>query len=606
MYIRKVLKSNRNPEKSYPEFRFIRTYRTPQGPRQKALLTLRELDLPEEQWKTLADAVEDLLAGQPLLFHDARLQTLAEHCARLIGARQDPAENIVRSDPDSVEYVAVDLNSVHTHQVRTLGAEAVGLAAWRELGLDDLFRSLGFDAKQRNHAALSVIGRLAAPDSENATVRWARERTALGELLGADFTKLSHNALYRIADAIYEHRDEIEEHLRQRECDLFRLEERILLYDLTNTYLEGIAADNPKARFGRSKEKRPDCRLLTLGLVLDEAGFPKRSRVMAGNINEPATLAEMVENLRQPGSEAPTVVIDAGIATEKNLAYLRSAGYHYLCVHRNPSRRLLKPVSGVFETVRETDDNLVRVQVIGTGTETTILCQSTKRAQKERSMRELQCQRFEAELERLRASLAGKYATKRPDKLLIRIGRLRERYAAVSRFYAIESVVEGERVVDLCWRLEEPESLETLYSDAYCLRTSRTDLDEKTLWSLYMTLTDIERAFRCLKTDLAFRPVYHQKERRADSHLFIAVLAYHLLNLIRLKLDGKGIRHSWSRLRKELSTHVVVTTTLRGENGKLYQLRDSSVAEPQQLAIYQAMGLSPRPFCREKRIIDHP
>ena len=233
---------------------------------------------------------------------------------------------------------AVDVDSLELVRPRSVGVEHVGLWAMEQVGLGELLEGLGFNGRQRAVAMALIIGRMAQPGSERATWRWLCQRSGLmlGELLEVDFESLSLMRLYRVSDVLMAHREAIENHLFERVTELFSLKHTVTLYDLTNTFFEGEAHGQPKARRGHSKEKRSDCPLLTLGLVLDGSGFVRRSEVFAGNADEDKTLAPMLAALQAP--QDALVVMDAGHCPEKNIAWLRDHGYRYLVVSRQRAR----------------------------------------------------------------------------------------------------------------------------------------------------------------------------------------------------------------------------------------------------------------------------
>ena len=434
------------------------------------------------------------------------------------------------------------MNSMTDTKSRTLGAEHVGLCTFKKLGLNFLLAELGFNQTQVGLAALSIVGRLVHPASEYRTRRWAQNLSATGELLDSDFSHLSNNALYRISDLLFAHKGSIEKHLAKREKNLFALEEKIILYDLTNTYFEGTAKTNKKAKYGRSKEKRHDCPLLTLGLVIDEMGFPKMSKIFPGNVSEPETLMHVIKELQSDQQQHSTqndnddkakknitVVLDAGIAAEDNLTLLKDEGYDYLVVARNQPVDISAINQDDLLTIKQDKSNKVEAQLIKQDGEHILYCKSFLKAQKEQSMKSLFQQRFEDDLKQVAAALSKKGGVKKYDKVLKRIGRLQQKYAAIAPYYDIEVKHKAQIATAVEYKFARPEKAEQRYSGSYFLRTSRTDLNEKEIWSLYVMLTHVEDAFRSLKSELQLRPIHHQKEQRSEAHLFIAVLAYHLL-----------------------------------------------------------------------------
>jgi len=255
MYIRKVLKKTKNTERYV--YRLVESYRTVNGPRQRTLLTLKDFTLEESRWKLLADTIEAFLRDQMVLFLDDDILFLAEHYSTLIKEKRLCEQSNITTIVEDIEpdYKEVDITSLKHHSVRTIGAEHIALSAFQELELDKFFKNAGFNKRQEQLATLSIIGKLVHSGSENSTRNWAQKISGLESLLNCSFKDLSNNSLYRIADKIYEHKTKLENHLNQKERNIFNLQEKLVFYDLTNTYYEGLASENSKAKFGRSKEK---------------------------------------------------------------------------------------------------------------------------------------------------------------------------------------------------------------------------------------------------------------------------------------------------------------------------------------------------------------
>jgi transposase len=613
MFIKAINKKNKVGTKQYIQHRLVESYRTDKGPRQRTILNLGTLALPKQQWKLLADQIEVELSGQQQLYEiDSNIKELAVHYARIIVKKQLLRPAVAEVEPPDVAYETIDVNSLSDSKCRTVGAEYVGLATFNKLGLDRLFSQLGFSNKQVALAALSIVGKLVYPGSERRTRRWARHLSAIDELLNTDFSYLSNNMLYRISDLLLSHQEVIEQHLAQRERDLFSLQEKIILYDLTNTYFEGQAKGNSKAKHGRSKDKRNDCPLLTLGLVIDELGFPKLSKIFQGNISEPQTLKHILEQLqgeeRVPSQcsgnkrKNRTVVLDAGIASEVNLTFLKGEGYDYIVVARN------KPVdpsalnSDDMLTIKQDHSNKVQAQLIKADGEQILYCQSFLKRQKEQSMKRLIQQRFEHDLNMVAAAVTKKGGTKKYEKVLQRIGRLQQKYAPIAQYYEIQVHSNDKKIATKVeWNFVKHQQAEQRFSGGYFLRTSRSDLAEREIWDLYIMLTNLEDAFRSLKTELKLRPIHHQKEQRSDAHLFITVLAYHLLNTIQTQLKQHDIHMQWWNIRELLSSHVRITTSMTTEDGRRIHIRKSTEAEPFHRMIYDALNLSYYPL-RMKRV----
>jgi transposase len=605
MFIRKVPHRNRKSRKIYYTYKLVESVRTERGPRQRDILNLGvDFDLPKEQWKDLANCIEGIITGQkPLFDYTWKIQSLAFKYAKTIIRQR--ASVVDEGGDAAADYETVDVNSVGNEQARSVGAEYIVYETIKELEIEGMLKSLGFNKHEVSGAVGVIAGRMIVPGSERATHFWMQNQTALDELMGVDFSFLSLDRIYKVSDLLIKKQSVIEEHLCRKEGELFSLEEKIILYDLTNTFFEGGARSNPKARYGKSKERRNDCPLMTLGLVLDTDGFAKKSRIYEGGISEPKTLEQMIKGLSdKPRLLKPTIVLDAGIATEDNIRWLKENAYHYIVVSRRKKKEIPSDVEMV--TVKEDDKNkavLVQAGVVEnpeTG-ELELYCRSVDKEKKEESIKNRFQQRFEADLLTARNALDLKNGTKRYEKVIERIGRLKEKYKLVSHRYQIkvEKDRESDRAKDITWKLKKVEKT----SGIYCLRTDQKDLTEQQIWDLYTMLTDVEDAFRCMKSHLGLRPIYHQKEARCDGHIFITVIAYHLLHTIRYKLLQKGVRFCWATIRKQLSTQVRITTTMKTKDNRVVYMRRSTKAEPTHQVIYDALDLPHQPGRTVKTVV---
>ena len=608
MFIRKVTQKTRKRKKYYT-YKLVESIRTERGPRQRDILNLGvDFNLPREQWKTLANCTEEIITGQrPLIDYPKAIRTLARRYAKKIIRVQGSV--VVEGEDTPPDYATIDVNSVDNEETRTVGAEYVVYETIKELEIDRKLRVLGLNRHQLAAVLGVIAGRMIVPGSERSTHYWLQNVSALDELMGVDFSNLSLDRVYKVSDRLLKHKDALEEHLRWSEGQLFALEEKIILYDLTNTFLEGSGKYNRKARYARSKDKRNDCLLVTLGLVLDMHGFPKKSRIFEGNVSEPKTMETMINGLAGGDiSEAsfikPTIVLDAGIASEENIQWLKDKHYPYIVVSRKKKKEIPSDVTMI--AVKEDDKTnivfvkagLVKNQETG---ELELYCHSIDKEKKEDSIKTKFQERFEAELLKARNALHLRNGTKRYDKVVERIGRLKEKYKLVSHTYKItvEKDTETNKAKNITWSLKKKEKT----SGIYCLRTDRKDLNEQQIWDIYTMLTDIEDAFRCMKSELGLRPIYHQKEPRCDGHIFITLLAYHLLHTIRFKLRQRGVRFCWTTIRKQLSTQVRVSTTMKRKDGKTIHIRKSSKAEPSHQAIYDALNLPHQPGRTVKTIL---
>ena len=312
MFIRRTQTRSTPSGQTYFTHRLVRSHRLSGKVRQQTLLNLgRHFSIPRHDWPLLCRRLDEILSGQLPLIQEgsAPLEEEAQRMAeRLLQGEADVTGTAGEASSEDLQTVAVD--SVELTRPRSVGVEQVGRWALEQLGLVELLAELGLNGPLRAAAVGAIVGRLARPGSERATWGWLRRRSGLGELLDFDFQTLSLMQMYRASDALMRHRQAIEAHLFTRAMGLFDLQPTVTLFDLTNTFFEGAARHQPKAQRGHSKEKRSDCPLLTLGLVLDGAGFVRRSQVFAGRVDEHRTLAGMLGALEAP--RGALVVMDRG------------------------------------------------------------------------------------------------------------------------------------------------------------------------------------------------------------------------------------------------------------------------------------------------------
>lgn len=607
MFIRRTQTRSTATGESYFSHRLVQSERVGRQVRQRTLLNLgRHFAVAQKDWPLLCQRLEQLLVGQEPLLPlpcPVGVEREAQRIAAQLLVREAelaPSESAASEAEGDVQ--SVDVNSLQLLRPRTVGVEHVGLWAMEQLGFIPLLERLGLNGRQRAAAVGSIIGRMAAPGSELATHGWLGQRSALGELLDVDYEAMSLMQLYRASDALMAHRDAIERHLFQQVTELFSLGTTITLYDLTNTYFEGEARQQRKAQRGRSKEKRNDCPLLTLGLVLDGSGFVRRSEVFAGNVSEGKTLAQMLAGLEAPAGAL--IVMDRGVATEANLQWLREEGYRYLVVSRERTRRFDPAQALCIETASQQKVHLQKVAAED-GQEVRLYCYSEARAAKEQGMARRFAERFEGALQKLNEGLSRPRTHKRIDQLWERIGRLKEQSRGAAQHYHIDIIPDdsGEKAAAITWQRQPVAGSALTHPGVYCLRSNETEWDEETLWRCYIMLTDLEAVFRSLKSELGLRPIFHHKQERSDGHLFITVLAYQLVQVIRRRLHAHGEHASWRSLRQTLEGQVRITATFRRPDGHALHVRKATRAEPDQRAIYDMLGMNAAPGGVKKMIV---
>ena len=607
MYIRRVSTRSKTTGESYFTHRLVRTERIADRVRQFTLLNLgRHFAVAQEDWPSLCPRIEEILTGQAgLLALKPALEKLAQRYAAQLLLRQGQTVEPGRSQPPvraGRSFIEVDADSMEVLHPRSVGVEHAGLSVMRELGFIEYLQALGFNRASSAAAIGNVIGRMAAPGSELATWGWLKRESALGDLLDFDFEGMSLMRLYRASDLLLRHQSRIEAFVFERVRSLFALESTVTLYDLTNTYFEGALKGNSKAARGHSKEQRSEAPLLTLGLVLDESGFVRRSQVFAGNAVEARTLETMLKGLQAPAGAL--VVMDRGIATEHNLTWLKAHGYRYLVVSRERARQF-DPLQAVELTAAGGSRIRMHKILSPDAQEVRLYCHSPGREQKEMAIIARLTQRFEQGLAKLCQGLAKPRGERRLVKITERIGRLKQKCRGIGQHYRIEyhTDASGQKLKAFTWTKEPVPG--TMMSDpgVYCLRSNETSWTPEQLWRTYVTLTDLEAVFRSLKSELGLRPIFHRKEARSDAHLFISVLAYQFVQVIRTRLADRGIHDSWASLRKILQVQRRVTNSFKTRQGRTLNVRKASQPEPELAPLYKALALDPNPGGTKKLIV---
>ena len=596
-------------ETTYVNHLLVESVSTPAGPRHKVICNLGHMEPgPKAGWLDLADRIQAALGGQPSLFPDPRVEDAVRLCrtrqAKLSQAKLSQVEPETEvplvGEPAVPEVVAVKPAGVQIQDIREVGPLHVGHQIWEQLNLDTVLKDVGLSSPARQLTVVMTLNRLIEPASELAMVEWAG-RVAVADVLGTDVAKLNEDKFYRNLDTLHGKRVEIERELHEREKTLFNLKGHLLLYDLTNTHFEGQVMAVPKAKRGHNKQMRTDCKQVAMSLMLDGDGFPIGHEIFAGNTPDGKTVEAMLNALEQrTGIQSGfTVVMDRGFASETNLNLVRGRHHHYLVAgfqnQRGPLLDEFEELQGWAELQPSAMKTPIRIKRIEREETTFLLCVSPARAEKDRAIRERQEKRLLKDLEKLgeRVRLAQEKNQPLTDAdLFERIGRLRERYSRAARYYGMERQ-DGV----LVWPVKEDKRARAEDLDgAYFLKTSRQDMEPEEIWRTYMVLTRVESAFRDLKGTLDMRPVYHRKETRVETHIFLCVLAYHLQAAIEHLLQQAGDHTSWETLRKELSTHQVATVVMPTADGRKLAIRRGSIPESRPREIYRLLGIAGDPM----------
>ena len=429
--------------------------------------------------------------------------------------------------------------------------------------------------------------------------------------------RLTKDRLYKSAIRLYDVREGLMEHLSRWTRELFGHDDNLILYDLTNVYAEGGYDDSKWWGYGHSKEKRNDCKLLVLALVVNRHGFPKHCQLFEGRMQDYDSFARIIEELdahMKSLGVSPVVVMDAGIATAENLDLLRDRSYRFLCVSRS-SRRAYKPIEG--EPVQHMQDKLhqpIEIQRVEVefkkgkdgklptaATYTFYWVRSEAKAAKEDGKYEQFTRRFEAELEKTRASLSKRRGTKKADKVLIRIGRAKEKYPSVASHYDIEYTEDKGIVTSLTWKLKEGFDHHDT-AGVYFLQTNLDGKDGITAWTIYNILKEVESSFRCMKTGLNLRPVFHKKDKPCLAHLHLGILAYWVVATIRYQLKQKGYTKGWTQIVEIMDTQHSVATEMKNLQGDTIHIESPTEPTDQVKEICEKVGISPVPYKTKKSV----
>jgi transposase len=568
------LRRNRRKVKGeyYEYWTLVKTVRTAQGPRQEIVACLGKTPGLDRRTRHGWEAVADLLEGRT-------------------PAVQGPlGENLSATPP--AQWAQVDLRGIRVERVREFGQIYLALALWRRLGLHTLLQEI-LAAGQEDvpwdlTACILTVARFCGQRSElEVAERWYAD-SALEDLLGVPFGHINDARLYRGLDVLHAHKDPLCTHLLQRYQDWFGVEFEFLLYDVTSTYFEGQAAGNEKAARGYSRDHRPDCKQINIGLVVTPEGLPIGYELFAGNTADVTTVEAMVELMEEQYGKAKRIwVMDRGLISEENLDFLRARQARYLV---GTPKSQLKP----FEKQLLEKENWTAVQAgvevklvshpDGGTEEQFVLCRSAARREKEAAMIQLARQRLRAQLDQTHAALQKRPA-RDPGRIERRLGRWLGRFPAAERL--IEVVVERNAQghasgLQITERAERSAWAAAAHG-AYLLRTNCLEQDPAKLWRWYMQLSQAEDAFRISKSDLNLRPVFHRKTERVEAHILVCFLTLALWRTLEQWMRGKGLGNCARQLVKEVATVRsldVVLPVKENEREQTREVRLRVVARP--------------------------
>ena len=620
MFIKTIVKTDKKSGKRYDYYRLCEGYRIGNKVRHRTIISmgkLKGIDSKVDK-KILADLIEVLIKGNRQLFAFEVKPDIERHARefanRIINENlldiATPKESSEDLDSINASYENVDINSIKHDQVREIGSEWLCKQALEQLNFKELLeQKCGFSENAANLSLTHIVSRAVYPASENKTAQWIKNNSAVASLFNQPIDKINRFKLYTASNNLYDKKDIIEKQLSTKTNELFDIQDKIIFYDLTNTYFEGRKAGSKIANFGRSKEKRSDAKIVAMAAVINAEGFLKYSRIYQGNISDSKTLNRTIDDLTIHTSATdrkPVVVMDAGIMTEDNAAMLKEKGYDYICVTRTKLKdyRCIKQ-DGKSTTVFDKNDNPISLQLVEKPgcTDTYMYVRSQQKAIKESSMNEHFSQRYEEDLENIKVALSKKGGTKKLEKVWERIGRLKERYPTANKHYSIVVTPdqENKNAIDLTWSKNIIKTKES--EGVYFIRTNLSEQQEETLWTIYNTLTEIEATFRILKTDLALRPVFHKYDENIESHLFLGLIAYQLVATIRYQLKQKGVHYDWRNIVRIMNTQKEVISSMRCKSGKIIMIKKCSSPTVQAKQIYDALDYKYSPYFMKKSVV---
>lgn len=501
----------------------------------------------------------------------------------------------------------IDADTIKHKDAREVGAEWMCYQALEQLQLKEKLENIGWEEEEIQLAITQIISRAVYPFSENRTTRWIKENSAICEVTGYPLDKITKDKLYGSALKLYSIKDSLEKHLSTKTNELFDLQDKIYLYDLTNTYFEGRKAKSKLAKFGRSKEKRSDCKLVVLALVVNVEGFIKYSNIFEGNSADSSTLPEIIDNLRSQTSDEKraVVVIDAGIATEENLTLIKAKGYDYVCVSRSKIKDYKISEDGNIRHLMTKDNHFITLQKVEKEKDTDYILKvkSTGKQVKERSMKSKFEERFVEEIKKIQISLSKKNGIKKADKVHQRIGRAIEKYPSAAKFYNIEVVADNEIATKIHYTKKKASKLDDQELGCYFIKTSLNTENELSIWTIYNSIREIESTFRCLKTDLDLRPIYHKNDDATMAHLHLGILAYWLVNTIRYQLKKQKINHNWQEIIRITNTQKVITTSGQNKEDEIIYVRKCTEPNEKVKQIYNTLNYRNYPFTKRKSVV---
>ena len=615
MFIRQVKKQRSKNSKLFYQYTLVQAARVDGKVKQRSILYLgsdKVLEDPDNR-KNVLSVLKSKIFKQPELFpHNIAeelerlaLQYYDKYCIKY-GQEENPTS--IPPPPDKAEYHNVDITGLGIENVKEFGVEHLCRQTLTKLGLDEFFTSLGMSSEQTKKALISIAGKAIYSTSEHKTAQIIETNSELSALYNYE-KKITHKQLYTISDLLYEHKPAIDRYLYNRITDMFDIKDKLVIFDLSNTYFETRKSKSKIAKYGRSKEKRSDCPLVVFTGVINSQGFIRHSRIYEGNKSDMTSISDMITDLAQhsPGDMRHTVVIDAGIATDGNLDELDKKGYNYVCVSKKRIKDYPINTSNP-KTIKLTDrgKNEVELNIFKPKeyTDTWMYVESKAKRKKEESMSLKLREAFEEDLNSIKISFSKKGGTKQVNKVWLRIGRAIQKHNRVSGRYKLNLEQNNGKATDLTWTITENKVKDDKSKGVYFIRTNYKKTEEEELWDIYNTIREVEATFRSLKSDLNLRPVHHQNDGRIEAHLYLTMLAYQLVNTIRYQLKQTGIHYDWKNIKRIMATQKIQTIKLPTDK-KVMHIRKPSTPITEVRQIYDATGCKHTQPAVKKYVVYH-
>ncbi len=618
MFIRVVKKQRSKKSKIFHQFQLVQSVRINGKSRQRVILYAGSdpVLLDKEKRHIVLNILKSKIFGQQELFPVSPpdellklgLSLYEKYCVKYGDEAEEKVGASIPPKLEQADYQDVDIKGMEVNDVRTFGSEHLCQQMLSKLELDKCFKSLGMNEAQVSKSLISIAGRAIFAASEYKTSQILQMNSELTSCYNYD-KPITHKQLYAISDLLYKHKAQIDSFLYRRITDMFNIEDNLVIFDISNTYFETRKTGSNLAKYGRSKEKRNDCPLVVFTGVINAQGFIRHSKIYEGNKADSTTLSDMIKDLESHSDSKTqkTVVIDAGIATDKNLILLQEKGYKYVCVARKRLKDYPVSTDGL-KKIQLTDrgKNKVELKIFTPEgySDTWMYIQSEAKRKKEQSMEEKLGERFIEDIQSIQKPLGKKGGIKKVNKVWERIGRAKQKHKRVSARYNIHVKEANGVATEISWKKKVSKVTDDKSKGVYFIRTNYENTNEEELWQIYNTIREVESTFRCLKSDLNIRPIHHQNDGRVEAHIYLTILAYQLVNTIRYMLKSAGLNYDWKNIVRIMSTQTIQTIELPGEKKMTYLRKPAKpIHEVQQ--IYKATNCNQTQSAKKKYVVYH-